>query len=164
MNAFGNFINSIIFRLLPETKCFGLKRRLLRLAGAHIGRNVRVCSSVTILGTGDLIIGDDTWVGHQVFILTSSCITIGKNVDIAPRVYIGTGTHKIDRVGDRSAGEGVSMEVIIGDGAWLCAGCLILPGVSVGKKTVVAAGAVVTRPCGDMKVVGGVPATELKDL
>lgn len=164
MNALGNYINSILFRLLPETKCFGLKRNLLRMAGAHIGRNVRVCSSVTILGTGELTIGDDTWVGHEVFISTTSHVTIGKNVDIAPRVYIGTGTHLIDRTGSRSAGEGVLKDVTIGNGVWLCVGCLILPGVSVGDKTVVAAGAVVTRSCDKMKVVGGVPATELKDL
>ena len=53
MKSWVNYFNMIIFRLLPETSCFALKRALLRLAGAKIGRNVRICSSVHVLGCGN---------------------------------------------------------------------------------------------------------------
>ena len=52
------WIYSLIVHLLPETRCFGLKAFLLRRCGARIGRNVRINSSVRILGTGRLEIGD----------------------------------------------------------------------------------------------------------
>jgi acetyltransferase-like isoleucine patch superfamily enzyme len=152
------------FRLLPETRCFALKSALLRWMGIKVGRGVRVCSSVTFLGNGCLEIGDDTWIGQQVLIICSSHICIGSNVDIGPRVFIGTGTHQLDPVGLHSAGVGVNKDVVVGNGAWLCASATILPGVSIGQKAVVAAGAVVTENVPDRKIVGGVPARGLKDL
>ena len=57
-----NYINSLLFPLLPETSCFALKRGLLRLAGAKIGKNVRICSSVHIMGCGELVIGKNSVV------------------------------------------------------------------------------------------------------
>lgn len=88
MKPWVNYFNMIIFRLLPETSCFALKRSLFRFAGAKIGKNVRICSSVHIMGCGELIIGDDVWIGHEVFISTTSRVEIGNYVDIAPMVYI----------------------------------------------------------------------------
>ena len=129
-----------------------------------MGRNVRVCSSATILGNGSLEIGDDTWIGQQVLIICSSQVRIGSCVDVGPRVFIGTGTHELDPVGDHSAGTGINRDIIVGDGVWLCACTTILPGISVGSKAVVAAGAVVNRDVPARKIVGGVPARVLKDL
>lgn len=158
------YICNLLFHLLPETRCYPLKASLLRWAGAKVGSNVRVCSSVTILGPGCLEIGDDTWVGHQVFIVSSSSVRIGRCVDIAPKVFIGTGTHQLDPKGKHSAGLGINRDVVIGDGVWLGVCSTILPGISIGHKAVVAAGAVVTRDVPERKVVGGIPAEILKDL
>jgi acetyltransferase-like isoleucine patch superfamily enzyme len=154
----------LLFRFFPETRFFGLKASLLRWAGAKVGSNVRVCSSVTILGPGSLKISDDTWIGHQVLIVSNSSVKIGSCVDIAPRVFIGTGTHQIDPEGKHSAGSGINRDVVVGDGVWLGVCATILPGISIGHKAVVAAGAVVTRDVPERKVVGGIPAEILKDL
>ena len=163
MKPWVSYFNMIIFRLLPETSCFALKRGLLRLAGAKIGRNVHICSSVHIMGCGELVIGDDVWIGHEVFISTTSRVEIGNYVDIAPMVYIGTGTHRIDTEGLHAAGEGISGDIKIEDGVWLCARSTLLPGVVIGKNSVVAAGAVVTKPFPVSRVlIGGIPATEIK--
>ena len=151
-------------RFIPETSAFAFKRALLRWCGARVGKNVRICSSATILGNGDLEIGDDTWVGHQVLINSGSLIQIGANVDIAPRVVLGTGSHKLDPVGSHTAGEGTQSPIVIEDGVWLCANSLVLPGVRVGKKSVVAAGAVVTRDVPERQIVAGVPARLLRSL
>lgn len=158
------YVCMLLFRLFPETRFFGLKASLLRWAGAAVGRGVRICSSVTILGPGRLEIGDDTWVGPQVLIVSGSCVRIGRCVDIAPKVFIGTGTHQPDAEGKHSAGSGINRDVVIGDGVWLGVCSTILPGISIGHKAVVAAGAVVTRDVPEMKVVGGIPAEILKDL
>lgn len=153
-----------LFLLIPETRCFGFKRWLLRLAGINVGRNVRVCSSVFIAGAGKLSIGDNTWIGHRVTIIASSKITIGSNVDIAPLVYIGTGTHQIDASGPHVAGKGISGDIEIGDGAWLGARSTILPGVKIADMSVVGAGAVVTKSTESKKIYAGVPAKFLKDV
>ena len=151
-------------KFLPETTCFGLKRLLWRWAGAKIGRDVRICSSAFILGAGELSIGDGTWIGHQVYVETGSRVDIGANVDLAPRVYIGTGSHEIDAVGPRSAGKGTSLPVAIGDGAWIGANAVILPGVTIGEKTVIGAGAVVTKSIPARAVAVGCPAKAVRPL
>lgn len=53
---------------LPESRGFGWKNFLLRLAGAKIGKNVRIYTSVRIIGTGSLAIGDDVHIGPGVLI------------------------------------------------------------------------------------------------
>lgn len=149
--------------LIPETRCFRVKRVLWRIAGAHIGQNVRICSSVRIYGAGELYIGDNTWIGHQAIIATSSRIEIGANTDIAPRVYIGTGTHTIDPSANRIAATDISENVKIGDGCWICANALILPGVEIGQKCVVAAGAVVTQSHTENQIlIAGLPAKKIR--
>lgn len=162
MNTFVIYISTIIFRVIPETRLFKFKVFLLRLGGVKIGNNVRICSSVTILGNGQLKIGDNTWIGHQVMIVSSSNISIGSDVDIAPRVYIGTGTHKIDEEGVKSAGEGISEDIVIENGVWIGANSTILPGVIIGSKSIIAAGAVVTKSFTKNCILGGVPAKILK--
>lgn len=125
------------------------------------------CQNMLILSYlwgGYLEIGDNTWIGNQVLIVSSSAIKIGANIDIAPRVFIGTGTHTIDVNSDHVAATDISKDIIIGDGCWLCANATILPGVTIGNKCVVAAGAVVTRSFNDKKLIGGIPATVIKEL
>lgn len=164
MNSIVLSIVTGIIHCLPESRCFRLKRILLRLSGVSVGDNVRIASSVRILGYGALSIGDDTWIGHEVLIVCTSRIDIGSYVDIAPRVYIGNGTHEIGINSNHIASKGFSKDVKIGDGSWLCANSTILPGVTIGKKCVVAAGAVVTKSFEDMIIIGGVPAKLIKRI
>lgn len=164
MNSLKLYIASKIIHILPETRAFKLKNKLYRWAGVKIGNNVRICSSAMIIGAGELEIGDNTWVGHRAFISASSSIKIGANVDIAPNVFIGNGTHVITPERDRIADIEIAKDVTIGDGCWICANSCILPGVELGKKCVVAAGAVVTSSFEDMLLIGGVPAFVIKKL
>lgn len=166
MRSWKIYFYAQIVRLLPETKFFGVKRALLRWCGAKIGRNVRICSSVRILGVGHIEIGDDTWIGHYATIIAMSPATvrIGACVDIAPEVCIFTGTHEIDASGAHTAGKGCNIDVTIGDGAWLCARSTILPGVTIGGKSVIAAGALINRDVGERKIVAGIPAKVIKDI
>lgn len=150
--------------LLPETRCFGIKRFMLRTAGAEIGKNVRISSSALFIGSGNLYIGDNTWIGPRCIISVSSSIKIGSNCDIAPNVYIGTGTHEITPTKDRIADIEISRDIKIGNGCWLCVNSSILPGVIIGEKSVIAAGAVVTKHIDKMTLVGGVPAKLIKEL
>ena len=115
-----------------------------------------------IIGAGELTIGDNTWVGHRCLISASSSIKIGKNVDIAPNVYIGNGTHEITPDKERIASIELAKDIVIGNGCWLCANVTILPGVTIGDKCVVAAGCVVTKSYGNMKLLAVIPAVVKK--
>ena len=159
-----NYLNSLFIPLLPETRFFKLKRFLLKLAGITVGDNTRVTSSVKVLSQGNLTIGGNTWIGPETLIMSTSNIHIGNNVDIAPRVYIGNGTHELGVDGIRRAGKGVSKDISIGDGTWICTGAVILPGVTIGKMCVIAAGAVVGKDVEDNTLVGGIPAKLIKKL
>jgi len=157
-------ITNRIVHMLPSTRCFALKRALYRLCGAKIGRNVRICSSVSILGDHPLTIGENTWIGHETLILASAPIQIGRNVNIAPRCFIGTGTHEIDSRGRAIAGRGVSLPVTIGDGSWLCTHTVMIAGSSIGEKSITAAGAIITKNVPAGELWGGVPAKFIKKV
>lgn len=165
MRTIINHFNNLLFPLIPESKGWGLKRALLRLAGAKVGRQVKISSTLKVYGAGTLEIGDNTWVGYQTLIAASSSVVIGANCDIAPRVYIGTGTHLIDVNADHVAAKDISKDVCIGDGCWLGANSTILPGTEIGCKCVVAAGAVVAKSFTvDKILIAGVPAERKKNL
>lgn len=86
-------------------------------------------------------------------------IYLGKGTYIAPNVGIITSNHSLTNLNEHLEGK----DVRIGDGCWLGMNSVILPGVKLGKGTVVAAGSVVTKsfPEGNV-VIGGVPAKVIK--
>lgn len=148
---------------MPLTRWYRFRAHLMRFAGVDCDRSARIVSSasITIL---ELSIGKDAFIGHQVFIGGSSDfkITIGNNVDIAPRVVIVSGTHEIDMVGPHSAGKGTGAEVHIEDGAWIGANSTILPGVTIGCKAIVGAGSVVNRDIPPYTIAVGNPCRPIK--
>lgn len=157
------FFYTIVTKFLPATRFFSLKRVLLRWCGAKIGQNVRIVSSARFSLAGRLSIGDNSWIGHEVLIVGGSAdVSIGAEVDVAPRVMIVTGSHELFTNSVRAAGTGFSRPVIIGDGAWLGASSVILGGVVIGRGGMVAAGAVVNSEVAAGCVVGGVPARTLR--
>ncbi len=159
-------IVKFVMFFIPETHFFPLKRNLLRIAGVQIAKKTRITSSVQIYPTGKISIGHNSWIGLNTTLVCAknSILKIGNNVDIGPQVFITTGTHEINTHNIRMAGKGVSKDVIIGDGVWIGARAIILPGVKIGKMSIVAAGALVNKDVPDYSLVGGVPAKFIRDL
>lgn len=150
---------------LPDTRFFSVKRRLLRWAGVQVEEGVRVVSSTRILCMGELSIGADTWIGHEVLIVGGdTSIEIGPRVDIAPRVTISSGSHVVDVYGERIAGRGYSAPISIGEGTWICTNATILGGTQIGSHSLVAAGAVVRGEFPSYSMIAGVPARVVKVL
>ena len=77
-------------------------------------------------------------------------------------VSLKTSHHDICPDGQCIAGGEKFTDICIGDGCWLCAGTIVIPGVKIGCKAVVAAGAVVTRDVPSYSLVAGVPASVKK--
>lgn len=164
MNSLRLYLVGRLVHRLPETRAFGFKRLLYRWAGVKLGNNVRICSSVKIIGGGELEIGENTWLGPEGLISVSSQIKIGANCDIGPRVYIGDGTHELTPGYKRVADIECSRPIIIEDGCWIGVNSTIIAGVTLGVKCVVGAGAVVTNSYDGLLVVGGVPAKKLRTI
>lgn len=106
-----------------------------------------------------LVVGDRCVIGRNVTITAHQEIVIGDDVWTGNEVFISDQNHGWDD-SDRPIGEQARdpQPVQIGDGTWIGAGAKILPGVSIGRRVVVAAGAVVTVSVPDEAIVAGVPA------
>ena len=90
-------------------------------------------------------------------------IIIGNRAQIAYHVTLITGDHHIGPPASR-AGVMNARPITIGEGAWIGARVVVLPGVTIGAGAVVAAGAIVTKDVAPNTLVAGVPARFLRKL
>jgi acetyltransferase-like isoleucine patch superfamily enzyme len=117
-------------------------------------------------GKPTLTIGDGTYIGRLIQINAWRSVDIGNNVLIADRVFISDADHNFSDVAIpiRLQGDSFLGAVTLRDGCWIGIGVVILPGVTIGRNSVVAANAVVTKDVPDYAVVAGIPAKVIKKL
>jgi acetyltransferase-like isoleucine patch superfamily enzyme len=153
--------------LLPPRTGGELRARLLRLAGFAIGAGTRVEGDLKVSGPWGVLsrlrVGQDCNIGAECVLDLSEMLVIGDRVTIEPGVMILTSTHELDFPQHR-AGKVIVNPVSIGDGAWLRARSIVLPGVKIGAGAVVEAGAVVNKDVEPNARVGGIPAAKLEVL
>lgn len=112
---------------------------------------------------GDVVIGDYTRIGIHCTVIGP--VIIGSHVNLAQGIVLTALNHNFQDTTQLIDEQGVSTQtVVIGDDVWIGANAVILPGVTIGKHVVVAAGAVVTKDVPDNCIVGGVPARMMKRL
>ncbi|MBQ8065428.1 MAG: acyltransferase [Prevotella sp.] len=112
---------------------------------------------------GDVIVGDHSRVGIHCTVIGPVCI--GSHVNLAQGITVTALNHHFADTQRRIDEQGVATRpVIISDDVWIGANAVVLPGVTIGRHAVVAAGAVVTKDVPDYAVVGGVPAKIIKIL
>lgn len=116
----------------------------------------------------EVVIGNHTFIGHYCVFAASKSIRVGNDVLIAGGVHISDyDGHPMDaerrRAGDPSPEEAIRA-VVIGNDVWIGTNATILKGVHIGDRSVVGAGAVVTRDVPPDCVVAGNPARVVKRL
>jgi len=124
----------------------------VNLDKCQIGRNCKIDAFVYI--EEDVKIGDNCKIRPFVFIPNG--VTIGDNVFIAPCVAFANDKYP------RVSGQWKLMPIRVKNGASIGAGAIILPGVTIGEKSIVGAGAVVTKDVPDNAIVAGNPARVLR--
>jgi len=142
--------------LLP----LAVRRTLLRLGGVRLGSMVWGLERC-YFESEHVSIGDGSSVNAECWFEGHGRIAIGHHCFIGPQVMIITSVHEFGP-GNEVARESSYREVRIGDRCWIGARATILPGVSIGAGTVVAAGSVVTKDCEPGAVYAGVPARRLR--
>lgn len=139
-------------------------------AAIHIGdccrimRGAYLCSYVSNAVPGEgITLGPRCWVGINAILASGrGGLTLGENVLVGPGAMCVTGDHDFRRDDLASLDqEYLGRPIMVGDNVWIGAGAVLLGGVRVGDRAVVAAGAVVTRDVAAGGVVGGVPARPL---
>lgn len=130
-----------------------------------IGKSVD--ESTTVFAPFYTNYGEFIEIGHHVFInhgcsfLALGKIIVEDEVLIGPKVNVITESHPLDPSARKAL---LTQPVVIRRNAWIGAGATILPGVTIGENSVVAAGAVVSKEVPANTVVAGIPAKVVKTL
>jgi len=127
-------------------------------AGIHLGCHLW-WYSLGQLRRGGLRVGAHSRINRDCCLDARGSLRIADNVSVSPEVMILTATHRVDDPGFRVE----VRPVVIEDHVWIGTRATILPGVTLGRGCVVAAGAVVTRDVAPRAIVAGVPARAVGD-
>lgn len=106
-------------------------------------------------------IGKHVFINHSCSFLDLGGISIEDQVLIGPQVKLVTENHPLNPEERKSL---ITKPILIKKNGWIGAGAIILPGVTIGENSVVAAGAVVSKDVPNNIVVGGIPAKTIKNL
>ncbi|MCR5361411.1 MAG: acyltransferase [Bacteroidales bacterium] len=158
---------NLMLAILPNSGAQKLKSAMLRWAGVKVGRDVEIFQGVKVQGIGEMELGDRCFIGHEALFLINegSRIVVGDEAIVGTRCTVVTGFHPITPDGPRILSrEGTTSTVRIGRGSAVLTGSTVLPGVTVGDMSIVAAGATVTKDVEPYTLVGGCPAKEIRRL
>lgn len=133
----------------------------LRLWGVDVQR--ASVGARCYFGGNRVRIGAGAYVNTGVFFDGSAPIEIGRKVHLGMGSMLLTGGHRVGPA-DCRAGEIVPAPVCVGDGSWIGARAVVMPGVTIGAGTIVAAGSVVTESCEPDAMYAGVPARKVRSL
>lgn len=180
IQRYGYFGSFYMLVCLIYTKLFFKKAKIVRLPidiryrkgikfGEHLstGRNCRIES---VLGKeNSIVIGDNVQMNDSVHITGMDEVIIKDNVLIASRVYISDCSHGEYKEGEVSMPDEIVSErslnsnpVLIEENVWLGEGVAVLPGVRIGKNSIIGANSVVTKSIPENSIAVGAPAIIIK--
>jgi len=142
------------------------RRKTLEIATGRPLPGLYIGSDVRIFDTENLVIGRNVSLHCWSFISAQGGLTIGDDVAIGHGCSILTTEHGFDDPAAAIKWQPITRHpVTISDDVWIGANVTILAGVTIGPRSIIAAGAVVTRsfPEGHV-IIGGVPAREIRRL
>ncbi|MBN1384070.1 MAG: acyltransferase [Elusimicrobia bacterium] len=154
------------FRKIGKNVIFERGVMVFHPENIEIGSNVYIGHNAFLKGyyKNSMKIGSNTWIGQGVFLHSGGGIRIGNYVGIGPFVKIITLQHVVDRDISRPiiTREQIYEETVLEDGCDIGTGAIILPGIRIGRDSVVGAGSVVTKDVPPYSIVAGNPAKLLR--
>lgn len=146
-----------------------IHNKLLRtylLTTVKHGKNCEIRGYGTF--NGDITLGNDVIIGtDSCFLSTGARIIIGNKVIFGPHVYLISGNHQVNKVGEyiidvHEKTEVCDADIVIEDDCWIGAGVIILKGVTIGRGSVIGAGSVVTKSTPPYSISAGNPCRVIK--
>lgn len=138
-----------------------MRDRLSKIIGSSIDKSTTVFIPFYTNFGKHIKIGKNVFINHACSFLDLGGITIEDHVLIGPRVNLTTENHPVDPTKRKHLD---LKSILIKRNAWIGAGATILPGVTIGENSIVAAGAVVNKDVPDNCIVGGIPAKLIKTI
>lgn len=139
------------------------RRRLLELLLGRVGEGTEIRPPLYVDYGCHVRIGARCFANFGLVALDVAEISIGDDVQIGPNVQLLTPTHPVDPGRRRDKWESAA-PIRIDDNVWLGGGAIVLPGVTIGRHSVVGAGAVVTHDVPADVVAAGNPARVIRTL
>lgn len=140
--------------------------KVLRKAPLSFSRRtiIKWYRDVRITAPRNIEVGSGTSIERGNFFMSEGGIAIGRDVLIAPYCKLITHQHTFAELNMPIYDQPMEYRrILIEDGAWLGAGTIVLPGVSIGKGAVVGAGSVVTQSIPALEIWAGNPARKIRD-
>ena len=135
------------------------KQLILRIFGAKIGKKVMIKPMVNIKYPWYLTIGDNTWIGEQVWIDNLIAVTIGSNVCISQGAMLLTGNHDYSSV----SFDLQTKSIILEEGVWIGAKSIVCPGVTCASHSVLSVNSVATKNLLAYHIYQGNPAKIVRE-
>ena len=148
---------SIIFRFTPRHLYF-IRKYLLIIFGAKIGKSTKIFPSVKIAHPWLLQIGDNSVVSWNVSIYNLDMLVIGNGTIVSQNVHFCGGTHNYKSPGF----ELIRSKIDIGDNVWIAADAFIGPGIFIGSNSIIAARSVCVKDVIEDSIVGGNPSRTIR--
>lgn len=152
-------------RLLPalnaSTTIDEMRERLSEIIDSKIDKSTTVFVPFYTNFGKHIKLGKNVFINHVCTFLDLGGITIEDDVQIGPKVNLITENHPVNPVKRKSLD---LKSIMIKRNAWIGAGATILPGVTIGENSIVAAGAVVNKDVPDNSIFGGIPAKFIKAI
>mgnify|MGYP001809644740 CR=1 FL=1 len=141
-----------------------LRPMLLRFFGFKVGKKVRLGYGIKIFKRSDnVIIKDHAGINHNVYIDASGKVEFGEYCMVGFNTTFITSKHSI-RIKYKDFRPHTSAPIIVEDYAWIASHVIILPGVTIGRGAIIAAGSVVTKSIPPNCLVSGNPATIIREF
>ncbi|MFC1524196.1 acyltransferase [Thermodesulfobacteriota bacterium] len=149
-----------LFRWFPGGWGVIARTLLYKILLKKMGKSVTIRDGVKIMFPDQVSIGNYSGINDSCFLDGTGGITLGEYVRLAPRVEIMTSNHRYDDPNTPIKLQGLDLKpVVIEDDVWIGIGALIVPGVRIGKGSVIGGHAVVTKDVPPYSIAAGVPAT-----
>ena len=145
-----------------EIPSLHLRRWIYKILGAEIGNRTIFHFRTEIRNIWQLHVGDGSIIGDNVLLDARRGLTIGKNVNIASDVAIYPGGHDIRNPNFGPPAKD-SKPIVIGDRVYIGARAMILNGVTIGEGAVLCAGCIVTKDVEPYAIVAGIPAKKINE-
>jgi putative colanic acid biosynthesis acetyltransferase WcaF len=136
-------------RLMPVSS---IRASILRMFGAKIGKNCRFLHAIRVKSPWNLEVGDNSWIGEDVWIYNQAMIRIGSNVCISQGTFLTAGSHNTAETMDLRVAP-----IVIEDGVWITSKCVVQMGVTIHRSALVTPLSVVHKSLEAGGVYGGNP-------